>query len=254
MYSTSFSIILSVLVGYCTVFSAAAPSKDCFKQERDSYTTTSNTTSRISAPIACSKSANRTCDLPSGGFLNVPSTLSISSTHAGDIFALIGKVVDTEFKKSIYGAVPNTTLTIQPGQTGYMAFTNILVCYDGVIVGSECFDDVAAGTSVTACRPSTLRVLSPEGVPKLDGVAAFVTTTDDTLFDTPDNPAASSTDDSEATPKSTDNPAATTEPNADSRDADSGAVKLLSQIGWWPAMIVTIVMATMGMGGCSMVF
>ena len=90
----------------------------------------------------------------------------------------------------------------------------------------------------------------------MDGVAAFVTTTDDSFFDVPDNSAANSTDDasSEATPKSPDNPAATTKPDAASREADSGAVKLLGRIGWWPAMIVTIVMAFTGMESCSMIF
>lgn len=247
--STSLAIVLSVLVGYCTVFSGAA-SVDCFKQEGDGYTTTWNTTSRISAPISCSMSANRTCELASGGFLNVPSTLSITSTHTDEILETIGKAVDTEFKKSVYGAVPNSTFTLQPGQTGYVGFTATLRCNDGVIVGSECFDDVPAGQSVTACRPSTLGGDNSKGVPNLDGVAAFVTVDDDDLFDNTDNPAASSTD--TPVPISTDNPAATTKP-----DADSGAVKLLGQGGVWSTttiVMVTIVMAAMGIGSCSVVF
>lgn len=244
----SLSILLSLLLPYCTTFSAAA-SVDCFHQIGDSYTTPSNTTSQISAMVECSRSENRTCQLPSGGFLNVPSTLTINSTPTAEIFETIGKAVKTEFKKSLYGAVPNSTFPIQPGQTGYIAFTSILRCYDGVIVGSECFDDVPAGESVTACQPSILSGHTSQGVPNLNGVAAFVTTTGErTASNRADNPAASLTDSPAAI--STDNPAATTEP-----DADSGAVKLLSQGGWWPTMMMlTVVMAAMGIGSCSVVF
>lgn len=234
MYTTSLSIILSVLVGYCTIFSTAAPSKDCFKQERERYTKPADGASRTSATIACSARANVTCELPNGGFLNEPRTLNINSAHTDEIFDLIGKVVGTEFKKSTYGSVPNGTLTIQPGQTGYMAFTQILACYDGVFVGNDCFDDVPPGTSVTACLPATMGGKGRDGIPYLDGVSAFVTTGA--------NP--------EVAPTATDNPAATTKP-----DADSGAVKLLGQGGWWPAMMMSaVVMAAMGMGSCSVAF
>lgn len=231
MYTTSLSIILSVLVGYCTVFSAAAASKDCFKQKRNSYTKPEDGASIISAPIACSKLANATCQLPYGGFLNQPRTLSISSTHTDDIFDLIGKVANTEFKKSIYGAVPNGSYAILPGQTGQVDFTQILECYDGTIVRSQCFDDVPAGTSVTACRPFTLSGKDSKGVQYLNGVAAFVTTGGDP----------------EVPPKSTDNPAANTKP-----DGNSGAVRLFAQGDLM--MMITLMAATIGIGSCSVLF
>ena len=234
MYTTSLSIILSVFVGYCTVFSTAAPSEDCFKQEGDLYTTTEDGASRTSAAIACSARANVPCKLPFGGFLNEPRTLNISSTHTDEIFDLIGKVVDTEFKKSIYGSVTTGNFTVEPGQTGYMAFTQYLACNDGVIVGSECFDDVPAGTSVAACRPETLGGTDSKGLPILNGASTFVRTGQDP----------------EVAPTATGNPAATTKP-----DADSGAVKLLGQGGWWPTMMMAaVVMAAMGMGTCSVAF
>lgn len=91
-----------------------------------------------------------------------------------------------------------------------------------------------AGTSVTACRPATLSGKNSKGVPNLDGVSAFVTTGEDP----------------EVAPTATDNPAATTKP-----DADSGAVKLFGQGGWWSAtMMVAVVLAAMGMGNCSVIF
>ena len=245
---TSLPIILSVLLPYCAVFSAAA-SDDCFKQTRDSYTTTSNTTSRVSAPIVCSEAENKTCDLPSGGFLNVPSSLTIKSAHEAEIFDTIGKVVNTEFKKSVYGAVSNSTFPIEPGRSGHVGFTAILRCYDGVIVGSECFDDVPAGQEVTACHPSVLPGNNPNGVPTLEGVSAFVTTGNGTALDTTDNSATSSTGGSAA--MSTDNPAATTKP-----DDDSGAVKLFGQGSSWSTMMlmVTVAVVATGIGSCPIVF
>lgn len=163
--------------------------------------------------------------------MNAPSTLNINTTHTTELFDAIGKAVKTEFKESIYGAVPNVTFTVDPGQTGYIGFTVTLRCYDGVIEGANCFDDVPAGVSITACQPGSLSGDTSQGVPNLDGTAAFVNTDRETAFNT------------------TNNPAATAKPNA-----NSGAVKVLGQGGWWSTMMMTAAVTAMGIGSCFVAF
>ena len=191
----SLTIFFSILLPYCTVLSAAA-SADCFRQEGDSYTTPANHSDRISIGVTCSAAENKNCIVESGGFVNAQSTLNINTTDPVEIFDAIGRAVNTDFKASLYGRVSNASITVGPGRNGYVGFTVFLRCYDGVVGdGKDCFDDVPAGVSVTACQPATLSGKSLDRIPYFDGVSSFISTDPETASKITTNPAATETND-----------------------------------------------------------
>lgn len=227
----SLTIIFCVLLPYCAVLSAAA-SADCFRQEGDSYTTPTNHSDPISVGVTCSTAENKNCTIESGGFLNAQRTLNVNTTDPAEIFDAIGKAVNTDFKEFLYGRVPNVSRTVGPGSNGYIGFTVYLRCYKGVVGdGKDCFDDVPAGVSLTACQPATLSGKDSQGIPDFEGMASFVNTDQETASKITTNPATT----------------ATNAPVAD--DKDSGAV-MFGQRGGSLMMMVTTVVVGMGIGSC----
>ena len=219
----SLSLVFSIFLSCCAVFSAAA-SADCFTPQGDSYTTPTNLTQRTSVGIVCSKAANKTCTVHSEGSMTVQSTLNVTPDpdDVDSLFEAVGKAFNAETPKSITGTIPNGTYTVAPGKAGHVGFTLTLRCYDGTVGGGDCFKNVAAGASVTACVPSTLG--GNMDVPNLDGTAGFVQTDEAT--------AAAETD----------------VPNLVVKDADSAAVG--GAVWSRTMMMMTIVMMGMAMGGC----
>lgn len=250
----SLSIILSVLLSYCTVFSAAA-SADCFRQEGTLEIIQSNITSRISAGVACSKAANQSCLLESDGLVSAPSTLNITTAHTAEVFDAIGKAVNSPFpfNESGYGDVSRMSISIGPGENGYISYNLYLRCYDGVIE-NECFDDIPAGMPVKACQPWGNVIISGEVFPRLNSTFEFVPTDEATALNMTDNPAAAlkaEVDSGTANGTGSDTASGTGSGTASGPDSgpDSGAVKLLGQGGWWSSMVMmTVVMTTMGIG------
>lgn len=212
--SFSFFAVLSVLLAYYTVSSAAA-SADCLRQT-GFPANSSSIPARISVGVACSETENRTCSVQSGGYVEASSTLNITTSHTADILDTFGKAHNVPFNQVKYVDGSNSEFNVEPGQNGYIGYTFSQRCYTGVIEG-DCFDDVSTGTPVTACRPRIEQNISNE--PTLQGDITFVDT-------------------DEATARNmTDNPALAVKPKA------SGAVDLLGQGGWRSSLLmVTIVM------------
>lgn len=245
MYTTSLSIILSLLLPYGTLFSAAA-SERCFEQTGNN-SGRANGSYQVSPLGTCSGSS---CQFQYGGYLNVPSTLDFNSIHTAEIYAAIGKELKIPFKASTYGAVCPGSSSIQAGRTGYLTFTPNLECYFGNIIGADCFSDVPPGTPVTACKAVLLTEhRDSKGVQCFDGPQHPV-------FEAHEPVNASSIvelpppDDSRNNPHFVayeENPALSVKPNA-----ESGAVRLLllgQGGGWWPTMMVAV--AAVGVGSCS---
>ena len=146
--------------------------------------------------MTCSAAENKNCIVESGGFVNAQSTLNINTTDPVEIFDAIGRAVNTDVKASLYGRVSNASITVGPGRNGYVGFTVFLRCYDGVVGdGKDCFDDVPAGVSVTACQPATLSGKSLDRIPYFDGVSSFISTDPETASKITTNPAATETND-----------------------------------------------------------
>jgi hypothetical protein len=226
MYPPTLFIIIYYALFWlsCPAFTAAA-SADCFKQQRDSYTTSAKDTKRISAGVACPESAAQPCSLETGGFVNATSTLNITTGNTAEVFAAVGRAANTQFAVFLNGSVANQTITVEPGRTGYFGFTVTYRCYAGVLEDCRAEVGVPNGTAVEACQPATLDSETSQGVPIMDGSGSFVDTDQKTIADMTTNPAAETT---------------RNEPSE-----DSGAVKL----GTGNALLTAISMVIMGWGG-----
>lgn len=239
----SFFAILSVLLAYYTVFSAAA-SADCFRKIGN--ITTSETSVRVSAGLACAKTEKRNCTIQAFGYANASSTLNISTIHAAEVLDTIGEAFNISFNKVRYESINGSFYPISPGMNGYINFTFSFWCYSGVIA-KDCFDDIPVGVPIKACQPqSSTGDMS---------VPSYLVSSIDLIV----------TD--EATARNmTDNPALAIKPPKDSganNDTDispntsphSGAVNLLGQ-GNWPSslLMMTIVMTITKIGNYFITF
>ena len=116
------------------------------------------------------------------------SILNITTTDSiADIFQAVRQATNQSFDTSIQGVVRNVTSSVSPGQYGYIGFTLIYDCYEGVLA-SDCFKNLAAGTAVKACQPMTLG--SVNGLPVFQGIPSFVSTDAATASNMTTNPAA----------------------------------------------------------------
>ena len=217
----SFFAIVSVLLAYYTVPSAAA-SADCLRQT-GFPANSSSIPARISVGVACSKTENRTCSVQSGGYVKAASKLNITTKHTADVFDTFSKSFNVPFDQVKYVDGSGSEYDVGLGTSGYIGYTFSQTCYTGVI-DKDCFDDIPTGTPVTACRPQ-IQQTNVHGPPSLQGRIEFVNTDEATARNMTDNPALA------VKPK------------------DSGTVTLLGHEGWQPSLLmVTIVMTIMKVG------
>ena len=168
---------------------SAAPA-NCFQQSRDTYTKPAPGTVRVSAGVVCPDSAKKPCSLSTGGYVNVASTLNITTGAVAPILAAVGKAVNKKLSESVYGSVTNQTYSVEPGRTGYYGFTVTYRCYAGVLADCDTNFDVPSGTAVEVCQPGTLDGKTSDGIPILEGTGAFVVTDRETIANMTTNPAA----------------------------------------------------------------
>lgn len=175
----SLPIILSGLLSYCTVFSAAA-SADYFRQEGYNYTTPSEITSRFSAGMACSKVANRTCILQSNGLMNARSPLYPNMTCTAVVFDIIDTFAKSLilFEESIKSRLPRDTITLEVEQNDYSSPIFSLTCYSSVIE-NVCFDKIPVNVPVTVSQPKGFENKA-EGITRLYSTSVIVNTDEDT--------------------------------------------------------------------------
>lgn len=115
----------------------------------ETYTRPAHMTFAVSKGVVCNLGSD--CTVPVGGYVTDQRLLNISSPSTDSIFSLITKTTHVPFNSSFVGSVENTTWPITAGTSGYIGFTPLHKCVQGILSG--CNGDDLEGLGVEACTP-----------------------------------------------------------------------------------------------------
>lgn len=193
-----FSIFSLMLLALSACSAEAAV--DCFTQAGDYYTKPADSPHRVSAGTVCKSTDNSTdgpsCNARAEGYVTDRATLNITSDSTTKAFDAVRQKVDKPFNDTLTGHVAGTEFHLNSGDAGYAGFTTEMRCFAGTL--GDCIGgDIEAGTAIEACTPTVLNDDFSDdgsGFPSMNGISAFVSTSESDVTSMTTNPAATKPD------------------------------------------------------------